>query len=61
MITIKMAVTGKTENVVETETIKVLGVLCTKDWKVLSVSKSRRKFPTYWLKTAKVVKEEETL
>ena len=61
MITMKMMITGKTENAVETETIRVLGILCTKDWKVVSVSKSRRKFPTYWLKTARVVKEEEIL
>ena len=61
MITMKMMVTGKTENVVETEVIRVLGVLCSKDWRVVSISRARRKFPTYWLKTAKVVKEEETL
>ena len=61
MITMKMAMTGKTENTVETETIRVLGVLCSKDWRVVSISRARRKFPTYWLKTAKVVKEEETL
>ena len=61
MITMKMMVTGKTENVVETEVIRVLGIFCSKDWKVVSISRARRKFPAYWLKTAKVVKEEETL
>lgn len=57
MITLKLAVTGETEDAVETTMINTLGALRTEGWKIVSVGRSRKKFPTYWLKVAKVVRD----